>query len=130
MLIIVQGQANDIIVTLKEKQTLTNPNFLFVFKNKQSKIVATCIAPDTSDFTYRYNEFSITETVLPNGLNAEVYLPNVNEHHYEVYEQVSATNLNPSLADNILEIGFVKVFGTKTVIPYFVSHETSLVTEI
>lgn len=112
MIVINQGQANTIDLTLTEKTTLSNPTYLFQFRNDNDMTYTYCIAVDSSIYTERFNRFSITEKVSPNPLNGEVYLPLQGYGHYTVYEQVSATNLNPSNTTGIVEVGKYKVIGT------------------
>jgi hypothetical protein len=127
MILINRTQANTIVVTLKEKQTLEAPYFLFVFKNEQSNTMSACVSTDISLFTYRYNQFVITETNMPNNLNSEVELAIPGFYQYEIYEQTSSTNLNPALATNLLECGKAKVYETQSGIPQFTSTETSTI---
>ena len=72
MIQITQGQANIVVLTLKEKTTLTNPKYLFVFKNDQSNVDSKFIAADTSSYADRYNRFTVTEKTNPNNLTGEV----------------------------------------------------------
>jgi hypothetical protein len=87
------GQSGEkIIVTLTELATLSSPHYLFVFKHVLTKqVVAFVAGADESTFPYRYNQFDIDTAVLfldkPSG-----------EWHYTAYEQVSNSNINPSLA--------------------------------
>jgi len=112
MITITRGTANTIILTLTEKVSIGNPVFLFVFTNDQTRQAYSCIAADQSEFTYRYNEFSITETASPNLLTGQVSLPSPGEYHYSVYQQTSTTNLDPTLAEGLLETGKLVVLIT------------------
>lgn len=104
-----RGQANTVVCTISEKQTLANPYYLFVFIDDQTNIISACIASDVSSYKERYNQFIITETDTPTPTNGEVTLSNSGFYHYTIYQQHSATNLNPDLAEGILEIGKAKV---------------------
>lgn len=121
MLLLTRGQDNDVIVTLKENQTLEVPNFLFVFTNDQTGGVTSCIAANISEFENRYNEFIITEKDSPDNLAGEVSLKNTGFYHYDIYEQNSDTNLNPDNAINLLETGKAKVIAMMATIPAFSS---------
>jgi hypothetical protein len=111
MIWIIQGQANIIAVTLTEKCTLTQPNFLFRLVNDETNIEYTFIAADTSEYVERYNKFTITETADPDNLNGEVELPATGFYHYYIYEQESDTNLDYTLSATLVEIGKCKVPG-------------------
>lgn len=111
MIKITRGQANVVVITLKEKTTLTNPKYLFVFKNDQTNVEAKFIAADTSTYPDRYNKFTITEkTTSPNPLTGEVTLSLDGFYTYTIYEQTSSTNLNPANATGVVETGKVQVF--------------------
>jgi hypothetical protein len=115
MIQITKGIANTVVLTLKEKTTLTNPKYLFVFKNDQSNVDSKFIAADTSTYPDRYNKFVITEkTSSPNPLTGEVTLSLDGFYTYTIYEQTSSTNLNPANATKVVETGKVQVFATAT----------------
>lgn len=115
MIQITKGIANTVVLTLKEKTTLTNPKYLFVFKNDQSNVDSKFIAADTSTYPDRYNKFVITEkTSSPNPLTGEVTLSLDGFYTYTIYEQISNTNLNPANATKVVETGKVQVFATAT----------------
>ena len=114
MIQITQGQANIVVLTLKEKTTLTNPKYLFVFKNDQSNVESKFIAADTSSYADRYNRFTVTEKTNPNNLTGEVRLSLDGFYTYTIYEQTSSTNLNPALATGVVETGKVQVNATPT----------------
>lgn len=103
MLKINQAQSNQIVVTLTEKQTLSNPYFLFVFTHEQTNNNSAVILSDTSLYTRRYNEFTFIEGTDLNLISGD--------YEYNVYEQTSDSNLNPALADNLLETGKARVLG-------------------
>jgi len=105
MIYLTKGQTNSIILTLKEKQTLTNPNYLFVFTHRGSNIIRSFVllqAANISAFKERYDEFSIvTNTYFTNYDSGE--------WEYEIYEQASTTNTDPLLATSKLETGIMRL---------------------
>ena len=107
MIHLTKGQTDSIILTLTEKQLLTNPNYLFVFTNRSSNLQVKFVqlnAADVSAYKDRYNEFSIvTNTYFGSSLNGQ--------YVYDVYEQVSTTNTNPA-GLNLLETGILELDGT------------------
>jgi hypothetical protein len=121
MIVIQQGQPNTVVLTLTEKCTLSAPVFLFEFSNDESKGKQYFIAADTSAFTYRYNQFVITEKSDPDNLQGEVSLPLSGYYHYTIYEQSSATNLDPNNTVSIVETGKVKVIGTE---PQIITYDS------
>lgn len=101
MIHLVKGETNKMIVTLTEKSQLTNPNYLFVFKSlENNKLVKFVLlnASDLSSYKNRYNEFEIV-------VNTYFSNAKIGEYTYTIYEQTSTTNLDPSLASNVLEVG-------------------------
>jgi len=102
-----KGQTQNIILTLTEKQLLTNPNYLFVFTNRSANTEIKFVklnATDLSLYKDRYNEFSIvTNTNFGSSLNGQ--------YVYQVYEQASTSNTNPT-GLNLLETGIMELVGT------------------
>ena len=102
MLKFVKGTTSTLICTLTEKQTITAANYLFVFTsratNDQVKFVKVN-AFDVSTNKERWNEFAIV---------VNDYFLNYGESwwKYEIYEQTSTTNLNPS-GLGLLETGLM-----------------------
>ncbi len=93
-----------IYLTLTEKITLTSPNYLFVFTQRTTNEITSFVklnAADISDFKARYNLFVFDVDVLFNT--------QIGEYYYDIYEQASSSNLNPTLAHGLLESGVMKI---------------------
>ena len=106
MIIITQTTANDVVVTVTENKTLSAPYWLFRFVNMTSKEEFVCIAANTSSYTYRYDEFTITEVAgTPLPLQGQIHLKDFGLHNYYIYEQTSSTNLDYTLATGLCEEG-------------------------
>ena len=89
--------SNVVVLTLSEKITISSPNFLFEFINNQTQIKYYCISSDLSLYPERYNKFNIiVKTTTPSPLVGEIQIPLGDEYTYNVYEQVSSTNLVPT----------------------------------
>lgn len=90
MILLTKGTTSTIIVTLAEKQTITDANFLFVFTsritNEQAKFVLVTSA-DVSTNKARWNEFTIVVNTYFNTYGEGWFL-------YEVFEQASTTNID------------------------------------
>lgn len=130
MIVIRQGQANTVSVTLKEKTTLTSPVYLFRFVSDETNEEYSCIAADTSDYPLRYNRFTITEKTSPTTSERQagnIQLPKTGFYHYYIYEQSSSTNLDYNLATSLVEIGKCKVPAAS---PSFTSYTPSNTTDI
>ena len=99
--------SNVVVLTLSEKITISSPNFLFEFINNQTQIKYYCIASDLSLYPERYNKFNIiVKTTTPSPLVGEIQIPLGDEYTYNVYEQVSSTNLVPT-GLNVVENGLM-----------------------
>jgi hypothetical protein len=107
MIRLTKGATQNIILTLTEKQLLTNPNYLFVFTNRSANTEVKFVRlnnTDISQYKDRYNEFSIvTNTNFSTALNGQ--------YNYDIYEQTSTSNLNPA-GLNLLESGIMELVGT------------------
>ena len=99
--------SNVVVLTLSEKITIASPNFLFEFINNQTQIKYYCISSDLSLYPERYNKFNIiVKTTTPSPLVGEIQIPLGDEYTYNVYEQVSSTNLVPT-GLNVVENGLM-----------------------
>jgi hypothetical protein len=100
MIVYTIGQQFDTLVTLNESTTLVNPYYLFVFTNVSTKVVYKQIVnstSDTSSYPDRINIYSFNTITLFATAQAGQY-------SYEVYEQASSTNTNPT-GLNLVECG-------------------------
>jgi hypothetical protein len=99
--------SNVVVLTLSEKISISSPNFLFEFINNQTQIKYYCISTDLSLYPERYNKFNIiVKTTTPSPLVGEIQIPLGDEYTYNVYEQVSSTNLVPT-GLNVVENGLM-----------------------
>jgi len=126
MILINKTSSNTVCLTLSEKTTLTTAVYLFEFiKDGSPGIVKSFIAQDIAINKYRINEFVITESATENLLTGTISL-NDGKYQYNVYEQVSSTNLTPSLALNKIETGRVEVKSIAAAIPAFNGQQTNI----
>jgi hypothetical protein len=119
MIHLTKAQTNTIVLTLTEKQLLTSPNYLFVFTNRSTNLEVKFVklfANDTSLYKNRYNEFSIvTNTYFLNELEGQ--------YTYEIYEQASTSNTNPS-GLNKLETGIMWLSGSTLTYNQYTTTDT------
>lgn len=101
MLHLTKGQTDNIVVTLTEKATLTNPNWLFIFKSRVTNETISFVvlgSADLSAYKERFNSFNIVvNTYFANKTSGE--------YTYSIYEQASSSNTNPDLATGLVEVG-------------------------
>ena len=100
MLLLTKGETKNLYLTLTEKTTIANPYYLFSFTHRQTNKQYDFILTDISTYKERYNKFSIVE---------KTYDFFEGEYSYIIYAQISSTNINPSLANEIVETGLLKV---------------------
>lgn len=101
MIYLQKGQTNKVVLTLSEKATLTNPNWLFVFKSRISNEIIKFVilgSSDLSSYKERFNSFNIVTNTYFNSKTS-------GEWSYTIYEQTSTSNVNPALATGIVEQG-------------------------
>jgi hypothetical protein len=119
MIHLTKGETNTIVMTLTEKQLLTNPNYLFVFTNRSSNNVIKFVVLNASDISLykdRYNEFNIvTNTRFSSALEGQ--------YTYEVYEQTSTSNTNIT-GLNKLETGIMWLSGSTLSYNQFTTTDT------
>jgi hypothetical protein len=92
MLVYTKGQQTDTLVTLNESTTIANAYYLFVFTNVSTKVEYKTIVNSTSDtslYPTRINIYTFNTITLFATAQA-------GQFSYEVYEQESSTNLDPS----------------------------------
>lgn len=115
-MILLQENTNNIVVlTLTEKTTINAPTYLFRFVNKQTNVEYVCIQSDTSVFKSRYNKFTITtQNTTPNPLLGQLKLSLGDEYEYYIYAQISTTNLDYKLSNEMVESGLMRYDKTLT----------------
>lgn len=99
---------NRIAPTLYEKTTLSPVHYLFEFISRSRFTKSYCIPTELSTELLRSNIFNIEDKVNPNPLNGEVDL-RPGQYDYNVYEQLSSSNLNPA-GLSIVEDGMCRVY--------------------
>jgi hypothetical protein len=111
---------NLVVLTLTEKSTLLNPNYLFSFTSTTNyNNVVNFIATDISTYKSRYNRFTIIEsgTTFTNLTGGTINLNPNGMWDYTIYEQISPTNLQISGTTGVVEVGKVIVNGVDISIP-------------
>ena len=105
MLHVYKGQNNDLIFTGLELATIVNPYYLFIFTSSNEdvvKFVGTNISTDA-----RYQKVSVLNSVF-NTKESGTW-------RYEIREQLSSTNIDPTLSGGIVEFGFMYLHDATTV---------------
>jgi hypothetical protein len=103
MIKLTKGNTETLILTLKEKQTILDANFLFVFQSRTTNDKVKFVLVNSADqslYKDRYNQFSLV---------VNTYFANVEEgwYTYKVYEQASSSNTNEANAGAVVETGLM-----------------------
>lgn len=101
MLHLTKGQTDNIVLTLTEKATLTNPNWLFIFESRLTNETISFVilgSADLSAYKERFNSFDLV-------VNTYFANKTIGEYTYSIYEQASSSNTNPALATGLVEVG-------------------------
>jgi len=117
-MILTISATQSVYLTLKEKQTLASPNYLFVFTQRTTNDVIAFVKLNNTDISAhkeRYNEFSLVT-------NSHFTLEG--EYHYAIYEQTSTSNVNPLNATTLLEIGIARVVPASANEFEYIGHES------
>ncbi len=99
---------SNVCLTLKEKQTLENPYYLFeVWQTPEEKQYF--LQVDTSDYPDSYNRFSLKPISSGSPINGEFLVKNNTDFwNYNVYE-TETQSLDPEDATGLLETGIIRV---------------------
>lgn len=117
------GLNEEVIVTITEKVTLTNPYIIFVFENDTTFDKQAClVGSDGSAYPERHNKYSITLIADPEPLLAEVNLQR-GDGKYWIYEIADINDFNFTTIDttglNELENGKYRFDLATTSIPTY-----------
>ena len=92
MIQLTKGLTQFVYLTLTEKQTISSPNYLFIFKNRSTNTEVKFVLlnnADTSLYKDRYNKFSIKVDKYFSGKQRGQWT-------YNIYQQTSASNIDPT----------------------------------
>ena len=107
MLKLQRDAATTFVTTVTELTTIANPEYLFEFVEEQTQESYFCILADTSLYTTRYNEFTITD-------GTDLNFPIDGYYTYKIFEQANGSgNLDPT-GLTMVEKGRAYVYVTDT----------------
>lgn len=113
MISIEKGQTNSVVFTLKEKSVLSNPTYIFILTDDDTKIVKTFSMVNTSNFTRRYDRFNLIEAgTQSEDLSNGIVSLGFGWGSYQVYEtSFTQSVLTATTSGVILETGRYYVEG-------------------
>jgi hypothetical protein len=108
-----KNSTNNVVVTLTENSTVTNPIYLFLFTNQTSNVPYYFISQDVSAYKSRYNKFVVVEDdeVEPNTVYGTIVLGFNGYYNYTVYQ----TSLTPMQVNLLTDAVQAIPYITKTV---------------
>jgi len=121
MIKLTKGNTETLILTLKEKQTILDANFLMVFQSRTTNDKVKFVLVNSADqslYQDRYNQFSLV---------VNTYFANVEEgwYTYKAYEQASPSNINEANAGAVVETGLMFLSDGQDVITTKYNNPTS-----
>lgn len=117
-----QDTINRVVVTLKELTTISDPYYLFEFISDDTNVSKIFTTANLSTNVNRYDEFNIELTSSTEDLlNGVIKLPLKGFYKYNIYSQVSETNLDLDNVTELVEVG--KVYINDTVNPVKTTYD-------
>jgi len=138
MIYVTQGQINEMPAVCSRNATLVNPRYLWNLTHKLSLEEWNFIpyrVPPSVDYKPGYDLFclQIDDSIAQRLIGTSCDLGTVanlhlipGQYYYKVYEQNSASNLNPNLASDIVNEGMLTVVGTNANNPTTYSGDTDV----
>ena len=108
MLYIKRNNKNNMVVTVSQNKTLSDPYYLFSFTHILSKETVKFYPLDISTSRSRYDEFEFFEGEAPLGYTGSTpyeLFPHEGQYYYSVYEMYSSGTTDPQYAYSKLEEG-------------------------
>lgn len=105
MIYINKDEVNNIVLTLSEVSTLTNPYYLFVFQNEMNPESTPILftTPDISIYPERFNQFLLDEPVDVELMKGQ--------YSYSVYESLIPPTSIEDTTGEVIEEGRMVVSG-------------------
>ena len=115
MIILEQGESRNIVLTLNEVCSISNPYYVFEFTNLQTDVSKVFTGIDISTNTVRYNEFVIELNATEDLENSVINLEIDGFYTYNVYSTVAQNDLDLANTTELVESGKVHVNGNTNV---------------
>jgi hypothetical protein len=125
MITLERNTSNTVVVSVYEKTTISTASakYLFVFKDAGMNTY-NCICTVVTDYDTR-QAFTIIDTSgTPDATNGEVSLGDNGFYEYKIYAQTSSTNTDPDLADELVEVGQMRLEGASVTFTEYGSSPT------
>jgi hypothetical protein len=120
MINLTKGQTQTIIFTGTEQALLTSPFFLFICKCRGTNSEVAFVVENESEYTSRYDKATVI-------VNDHFENEDCGLWEYEIYEQASSTNVDPT-GLNKVEEGFINLHPATEFEPTVYESQTNTVT--
>ena len=128
MILLEPTTANTVSLSLAENSELATPYYLFELISDDSNVSTIFTAANVSTNKLRYDSFVITTTTgAEDLLNGVIKLVTKGYYTYNVYDQVSATNLDLANITSLVEVG--KVYFNKSGLPTKIGYDSQVKTK-
>jgi len=119
VIVLTKGQIQYVYFTLTEKQTISSPNYLFVFEQRSTNTEVKFVLTNAKDLSLhkdRYNKFLLNVN--------QYFLSKLNgQYTYYVYQQTSATNTTTT-GLTLLESGIMMLKESEEVYTEYSTTDT------
>lgn len=131
----IQSGANILFFTLTELTTIASPQYVLVVVNDSTfKKYACYLGVETSNYTDRYNRFSVTVTDPAVAMDSELALETHGDHRYYVYQTQDASTFDYDNIDTtelstltgLVEQGKMKYIEDAETLPDFINEPPSI----
>lgn len=128
MIKLTKDTSSNVVLTLREKTTISNPYYVFKFVSDDTNVSKIFTGVDISTNLVRYNEFVIELNAVEDLENSIIDLEK-GFYKYEIYSTEVLNDLDLDNATELVESGKVYVNGTEqlTKVTYSEGNDTKVV---
>lgn len=109
MIILESNTENQLVLSLSEKVTISDPYYLFRFVHKETKNEYICLSAAIENYTHNRQLFEITTVSgTPDPLVGEIALIYGDEYNYYIYAQTSSSNVDYTLSNELIQEGIMR----------------------
>ncbi|ASZ14508.1 hypothetical protein KTO58_01265 [Chitinophaga pendula] len=106
MIVLYRGEVAKVVVTVTEKTSIADAQYLFLFTNDLTGMSVAFIAANVSAYPIRYDEFLIDVDAYFSAGKDGFYT-------YRIFQQSSIVNLEPEATAGLVEVGKMKLVSEK-----------------
>lgn len=129
MIRLTQNTSSNVVLTLSEVTTLSNPYYVFEFISDDTNISKVFTGVDISSNISRYNEFVIELNTVEDLNNSIIDLKTKGFYRYKIYSTAILNDLDLNNVTELVESGKVYVKGLEQIskVTYSGGNDTKVV---